>query len=45
MNGLISYLPESEVVVAQLDLSSPTTGGVAYAYGVVPVGNMLSCTA
>ena len=26
MNGLISYLPESEVAVARLDVFSPTTG-------------------
>ena len=28
MNGLISYLPESEVAVARLNLFSPTTGGL-----------------
>ena len=27
MNGLISYLPESEIALARFDLFSPTTGG------------------
>ena len=36
MNGLISYLPESEVAVARLYLFSPTTGGAGGCHPPAP---------